>query len=267
MTKIFSTTVALAMLAVFLSSAQAAIKIEVAEVQNGFAFVQGNNAARAAQITWEGNAVTTANKNNGGFSFNGAVPADCIGSLSDGVSTINVQVLNCTPVSAAAPAPVPKTGQTISFATGDDGALKKGVAWPTPRFTDNSNGTITDKLTGLIWLKNANCFLTRTWADALADVNGLNSGECGLTDGSVAGDWRLPNRNELTSLLNLGTVNPALPAGHPFTNFVASSYWSSTTNADNSILAWVVSFFNGVVSLDGKSISSFFFVTAVRGGS
>jgi hypothetical protein len=156
MTRIFGATVALAIFAVFLSSAQAAIKIEIAEVQNGFAFIKGNNAARSAQIIWDGNAVTTANKQNGGFSFTGAVPHDCIGELSDGVSTINVQVLDCTPVSAA-PAPVPRTGQTTSYAASDDGALQRGVVLPTPRFTDNSNGMITDNLTGLIWLKNANC--------------------------------------------------------------------------------------------------------------
>ena len=74
MKNIFSTTVALAILVVFLSSAQAAIKIEIAEVQNGSAFIKGNNAAKSAQITWDGNTVTTANNQNGGFSFNGAVP-------------------------------------------------------------------------------------------------------------------------------------------------------------------------------------------------
>src|SRR5215831_8430855 len=94
----------------FISSAQAAIKIEIAEVQNGFAFVTGNGAQNSAQITWEGNPVTTANKNNGGFSFNGVVPADCVGTLGDGVSTIQVTVLDCTPASAAL-APVPRTGQ------------------------------------------------------------------------------------------------------------------------------------------------------------
>ena len=36
------------------------------------------------------------------------------------------------------PAMVPKTGQTTSYGAGDDGALKKGVAWPNPRFTDNA---------------------------------------------------------------------------------------------------------------------------------
>ncbi len=78
--------------------------------------------------------------------------------------------------------------------TGDDGDLGKGIAWPRPRFTDNGNGTVTDNLTGLIWLKNANCFGLRAWNDAVSDCNGLNSGECGLSDDSNAGDWRLPNQ-------------------------------------------------------------------------
>src|SRR5215831_10404550 len=138
----------------FTSSAQA-INIDVAEVQNDAAVVAGSKAAANATITWEGGNVATANK-NGGFKFSGVVPADYVGTLSDGVSTIEVIVLDCTPVSATR-APVPRTGQTTSYAAGDDGALQKGVAWPTPRFTDNNNGTITDNLTGLIWLKNANC--------------------------------------------------------------------------------------------------------------
>ena len=29
---------------------------------------------------------------------------------------------------------------------------------PSPRFTDNNDGTVTDNLTGLVWLKNANLF-------------------------------------------------------------------------------------------------------------
>ena len=96
----------------FASSAEA-INIDVAEVQNGAAFVQGGKAAANATITWEGGNVTTANK-NGGFKFSGVVPADCVGTLSDGKTTIEVVVLDCTPVSAA-PAPLPKTGQTTSY--------------------------------------------------------------------------------------------------------------------------------------------------------
>jgi hypothetical protein len=107
------------------------------------------------------------------------------------------------PVMRGKYAPVPKTGQTTSYATGDDGDLKKGVAWPTPRFTDNNNGTVTDNLTGLIWMKNANAFGMRTWAQALSDANGLHDdGINDLKDGSQAGDWRLPNRKELESLVD-----------------------------------------------------------------
>ena len=145
------------------------------------------------------------------------------------------------------PAPVPKTGQTTSYATGDDGDLEKGVPWPNPRFTDNGDGTVTDNLTGLIWLKNANCFGTRTWNDALSDSNGLEHGECGLTDGSGQGDWRLPNRFELESLLDLENYSPALPSGHPFNNVQSNPYWSSTTLAYGTDSAWSVYMYNGRV--------------------
>ena len=50
----------------------------------------------------------------------------------------------------AAPAPVPKTGLTSSYLTGDDGDLQKGVPSPNPRFTNNGDGTVTDNLTGLM---------------------------------------------------------------------------------------------------------------------
>jgi hypothetical protein len=129
------------------------------------------------------------------------------------------------------PAPVPKTGQTFSSESGDDGDLEKGMPWPYPRFTDNGDGTVTDNLTGLIWLKNANCFGQRTFYDALSDSNGLESGECGLTDGSHAGEWRLPNRRELFSLVDDDRYNPALPLVHPFINVQSNMYWSSTTRA------------------------------------
>ena len=112
-------------------------------------------------------------------------------------------------------APVPKTGQTAYYGTNDDGTLEKGVAWPTPRFTDNGNGTVTDKLTGLVWLKDANCMGFKTWDDALAAANGLADGQCGLADGSKPLDWRLPNVRELASLIDYGNQNPALPGAHP----------------------------------------------------
>ena len=96
------------------------------------------------------------------------------------------------------PSPVAATGQITSYAGSDDGALQTGVAWPDPRFTDNVDGTVTDNLTGLVWLKNANCFVQTNWTSAIIDANQLASGSCSLSDGSAAGDWRLPNRSGMS---------------------------------------------------------------------
>jgi hypothetical protein len=172
-----------------------------------------------------------------------------------------------------APAPVPQTGQTGCWnssgtgracsGSGQDGDIRAGVKWPNPRFTDNKDGTITDNLTGLVWLKNMTSFGRHTWEEALRVVDGLASGELGLTDGSVAGDWRLPNVNELASLLDLNNDNPALPGSNPFTDAKNDFYWTSTTAARSPSLAWVVSFVDG--SVGGRSKSDMVFLTAVSG--
>jgi hypothetical protein len=259
MKKILGTTVALALIALFVSSAQA-IKIEQATIQNGYVVIKGNQASKQAPVSWEGIALGINSNNGGVFNFNTTdLPPDCVGRLKVGTEEIDVVISNCEP------AGVPKTGQTASDATGDDGALEKGVAWPQPRFNDNGNGTITDKLTGLIWLQNANCFGQQPWATAISDANGLFNGACGLTDGSVAGDWRLPNIRELQSLVDYGQSNPALPSNSHFTSFQSSGYWSSTTKADNSIVAWYVFFPDGAVDRVGKI--NIGYVIAVRGGS
>jgi hypothetical protein len=188
---------------------------------------------------------------------------DCKVDLTDLV-TMKSEFLkpDCEACSPPYPAPVAKTGQATSYATGDDGDLEKGVAWPNPRFTDNGNGTVTDNLTGLIWLKNANCFGLRNWDQAVSDCNALSNGSCELTDGSSVGDWRLPNRFELESLLDLGNVFPALPSGHPFVTVQPYYYWSSTTYAYSSI-AWYVDMSYGGVAYGGKGND--FYVWPVRG--
>ena len=151
------------------------------------------------------------------------------------------------------PAPVEKSGQTTSYSTGDDGNLEKGVIWPNPRFTDNSDGTVTDNLTGLIWLKDANCFLARTWNNALSDCNGLADGSCGLTDSSSAGDWRLPNYKELFSLIDANNYSPALPSGNPFSNVMPNSgYHTSTTVLTQTNYAWLLYMDFGDVTFDNK---------------
>jgi len=158
---------------------------------------------------------------------------------------------------------VPKTGQTSTMdfhgalITSDDGYLQKGIEWPVPRFTDNNDGTVTDHLTRLVWLKNANCFGLIDWYHALFSAEDLASGQCQLTDGSVVGDWRVPNRNELLSTIDIEVeaVGPKIAGQSYFTNFGESNpyYWTSSTAPPNwPAEAYYVNLYDGTSGYRGK---------------
>lgn len=111
------------------------------------------------------------------------------------------------------------------------------------RFTDNGNGTVADNQTNLIWLKDANCFGRQTWANAINSANNLASGVCGLSDDSVAGQWRLPNRREMQSLLDRSHFYPVSTfPGVPFNNVLMGAYWTSSTVASDPNRAWFVNY-------------------------
>jgi hypothetical protein len=245
------------------SSATHSITISRAAIENGQISIAGSNAPKLASIQWDGESVGKKSNSNGTFSFNTTdLPKDCVGRLKIGSANKDVVIKHCRPA-AVFKSGVPKTGQTTSALAGDDGDLQKGIESPDPRFTDNSDGTVSDNLTGLRWLKDANCpdISPNAWHDALAAVGNLADGACGLSDGSSAGDWRLPNRNELLSLLDMEQFSPALPSAHPFANLQASYYWSSTTSAATTFV-FLVNFDTGVADFGGFGD----FVIAVRGG-
>jgi len=169
----------------------------------------------------------------------GAVPADVaegktFWGLTDG--SWGPQTGTATGGGGAGTAAVPKTGQTTSYRTGDDGDLQPGVASPSPRFTDNGNETVTDNQTGLVWGKDASLRVGYIggWNEAIDYCNGLSLGG--------HDDWRLPTVKELQSLIDSGHCDPALSSGHPFTGVQSDAgYWSSTTSAQWTGLTWVVS--------------------------
>lgn len=155
------------------------------------------------------------------------------------------------------PALVVKTGQTISYRAGDDGDLEKGVAWPSPRFIDHGDGTVTDQLTGLMWAKNANLWGPMTWNEGIDACNGYT--------GAGYSDWRLPNIRELSSLIDFSRNQPPLTLGHPFTNIVFYYYWSSTTlKAIGSSQAWTMILNYGETNWYLKTNE--YYVWPVRGG-
>jgi hypothetical protein len=171
---------------------------------------------------------------------------------------------------------VPATGQTASYTAGDDGALRKGAAWPATRFIDNADGTVTDALTGLIWIKDAGCLAPAVWAAALTEANQLASGTCGLSDGSKAGQWRLPNLVELESVVDVSAGNPALAAVSPFKNVSQAIYWSSTSyfgGQAGSPQAWAIRMSDsryindGVSNLKTTSVNQVWAVKGAGGGA
>jgi hypothetical protein len=95
------------------------------------------------------------------------------------------------------------------------------------RYVDCGNGTVTDTLTGLVWLRDAGCLSPANYAAANDAAASLEDGLCGLSDGSRAGDWRLPTESEWAA-----TVLRAQQLG-----CTGASSPSLTTNGGNACLA------------------------------
>lgn len=113
---------------------------------------------------------------------------------------------------------------------------------------------VTDSNTGLEW-QDDTIGTTVTWEAAIAQCEALTLGE--------HEDWRLPNINELTSLMD-DTATEAPLIDEKFTNNVSNFYWSSTSHATGTVYAWCVHFGDGIQSGDGKN--NFLYVRCVRAG-
>lgn len=111
--------------------------------------------------------------------------------------------------------PVVDTGQNDCYGSGGTGKLSPcpsvGEAFfgqdaqyrdAGPSYTDNGDGTITDKVTGLIWEKE---FRKVSWKDSFPDAAANRTG--GYSD------WRVPNIKELYSLINFNGVTGAPMSG------------------------------------------------------
>lgn len=120
---------------------------------------------------------------------------------------------------------VARTGQTHVYYSGDDGFYQAGIAWPSPRFTDNNDGTITDLLTGLMWISAPHSLpgdigVTNWWA-------AINY--CESLEYAGYSDWRLPNIRELHSFFDYGRAGLPIEYGFSGLTSMTNTYWSSTT--------------------------------------
>ena len=109
--------------------------------------------------------------------------------------------------------------------------------------------------------------------------DGSGSAICSLTDGSSAGDWRLPTKTEWMAMVqsanNQNITNPSLTndagtavwvsgAGSSFTNVQPGVYWASTTLSNYTDRAWYIYMYDG--SPDFAYKTNLEFVWPVRGG-
>lgn len=119
--------------------------------------------------------------------------------------------------------------------TGQDGETRAGTQWPYPRFIQDQD-TIEDRVTGLIWPRNAalNEF-PLSWQEAFDVVSDMNRRrQFGLDH------WRLPRRDELFSLISHSRVNPAVVGPDQFQNLFNGYYWTATPCAKYPNQAWYI---------------------------
>ncbi len=157
------------------------------------------------------------------------------------LASFGTQAANCTNANIQ-----PSTDETVNFVIGTD-------------------GTVTDTSTGLMWMR---CSVGQTWVQSsqsctgtalkggwalLIQVNAFNAG------GGFAGmqDWRLPNINELRSIVEDCRSNPAINTVL-FPNTPSAKYWSTSTYAGLVTNAWEVDFGQGGDNFELKSYANNF---------
>lgn len=158
---------------------------------------------------------------------------------------------------------------------GNAQTCKLGSILPTTvHLMDNKDGTVSDPKTGLVWKRCSEgqvwnsitngcdgAVATYTWGAALERAQNVNGGIAG--EGLARNDWRVPNINELDSIVEQQCVDPAINLSiFPFT--LPTGFWSSSPYADYGGYAWVISFGNGYDYWDGKYYA--FQVRLVRSG-
>lgn len=160
---------------------------------------------------------------------------------------------------------LPATGQRESYSEYDDGYYLSGAEL---RFRANSDGTITDLNTDLMWGGSGYAEIDVEpsvsyqlegrwrryfWNQALLYCERLRLGGYD--------DWRLPNYKELTSILDLSRMEPCVDQEY-FPGTRSDFYWTSSSFAYQTSQAWYVYFNLGYVNHINKN--NYFYVRPVR---
>jgi len=128
-------------------------------------------------------------------------------------------------------------GRAVPNGDGDKVLCVTGTGLTLASFTANKGGaaadTVTDNTSNLMWDQRETT--TKTWEQALSYCEALS--HAGFSD------WRLPNVNELATLIDFTStalVNKSTGAGFP--NTLAAPYWSSTSRIFSPTNSWTINF-------------------------
>ncbi|MBF0537362.1 MAG: DUF1566 domain-containing protein [Nitrospirae bacterium] len=213
----------------------------------------------AASAFWS----STSDNNTNATTYPNAWTVDMTSNKN--VSTVKTGTALLVPVSGTTTV-LPLTGQTVCYntagsvitcsTTGQDGEKQQGVAAPgglpfsASRFSavtaSDGKKAITDSYTGLVWsATNTTGGLSGYWHAAMNAIYAINtgSGYSGYTD------WRMPNVNELVSLLNFGAVAQDAwlrTAGFDSAVAVATKYWTATASDIDTTSRYIVDLTSGV---------------------
>lgn len=123
---------------------------------------------------------------------------------------------------------------------------------PSEAFEDNGNGTVTHKTTGLIWKR---CAEGQVWENQtctglpyffeLGDAQEVQASKAAAVDTDFAGftDWRVPSTNELVTLIEFKSYNPAINTSiFPNSPPLAFSSSNCPLNSTQTCIYWDVGF-------------------------
>jgi hypothetical protein len=119
---------------------------------------------------------------------------------------------------------------------------------------DDAAGIVTDNSSGLMWQDDTNA-TTANWQTAINRCEALTLGGYD--------DWRMPNHNELRSLVDFSRYDPAIDPA--FKYVVSDSYWSSTSTYYWPDIANIIFFQDGSDGGNSKDYN-YYYVRCVRGG-
>ncbi|MBP9890090.1 MAG: DUF1566 domain-containing protein [Leptospiraceae bacterium] len=126
-------------------------------------------------------------------------------------------------------------------------------------FTDNGDGTVKDNATGLVWQK---CSIGQTYTNstcsgaATTELAGNAIYYCGLSSLASRG-WRMPNMNEIRSIVDYSKSTSPMIDTAVFPNTVSGIYWSSTTPQTLGTRCYI-SFITGLVQCTFTGLSYYY---------